>query len=444
MLHVWRPSGEQVASIPTRKVGRVHDLKQHLDTLLGVPRFRQRIVHEDAVLDDDAQLASITDVQLVVLHISERDAKYFLKAVSGNSHVHVVEMLQKQHDPNLAAHYWGRHLTPLQAAAEAGYVSMVMLLLESGAHDVSDSGEQVALAAASRAGHREVVSLLLEAGGDRADRDCALQAATEAGHAQIVRMLLERGGVYDLTTRGYRESLVAASSTLNEQILSLLLEAHGRLGFFDRGWTRAVLGGVVARCRSSSFCIFGAFLAGLWLFFLISGYASPTKDERAREDREAVATVCIACTIMLLLFAIPYKILSLLLVSWAVSGDVQVNPTGKVSAPDEHCVHILAGHNGFVLSLCTVGDVLFTGSQDCNIMIWDLNNLQYIGTLPGHRGFVKCMVATLGRKLLCSGSQDKTIKVWSLETFSSTKTLYGHTSEVNSLTLMDGAPDSSS
>ncbi|OLQ00909.1 Myosin heavy chain kinase B [Symbiodinium microadriaticum] len=103
-----------------------------------------------------------------------------------------------------------------------------------------------------------------------------------------------------------------------------------------------------------------------------------------------------------------------------------------------HCVHILAGHNGFVLSLCTVGDVLFTGSQDCNIMIWDLNNLQYIGTLPGHRGFVKCMVATLGRKLLCSGSQDKTIKIWSLETFSSTKTLYGHTSEVNSLTLMDG------
>ena len=41
-----------------------------------------------------------------------------------------------------------------------------------------------------------------------------------------------------------------------------------------------------------------------------------------------------------------------------------------------HCVHILAGHNGFVQCLCSVGDVLFTGSQDCNIMIWDLNNLQ--------------------------------------------------------------------
>mmetsp|Transcript_4749 Transcript_4749/g.8124 ORF Transcript_4749/g.8124 Transcript_4749/m.8124 type:complete len:605 (-) Transcript_4749:121-1935(-) len=117
----------------------------------------------------------------------------------------------------------------------------------------------------------------------------------------------------------------------------------------------------------------------------------------------------------------------------------QNNAGGKLSAPDEHCVHILAGHAGFVLSLCTVGDVLFTGSQDNNIMIWDLNNLQYIGTLPGHRGFVKSMAAALARKVLCSGSQDKTIKVWSLETFSSVKTLTGHTSDVNALTILEGA-----
>lgn len=118
--------------------------------------------------------------------------------------------------------------------------------------------------------------------------------------------------------------------------------------------------------------------------------------------------------------------------------DLAAQPSGRVSAPDEHCVHILAGHAGFVLSLCSVGDVLFSGSQDCNIMIWDLNNLQYIGTLPGHRGFVKCMGASLLHKLLCSGSQDKTIKVWSLETFSATKTLTGHTGEVNTLTILEG------
>ena len=37
------------------------------------------------------------------------------------------------------------------------------------------------------------------------------------------------------------------------------------------------------------------------------------------------------------------------------------------------------------------------------IMIWDLNNLQYIGTLPGHRGFVKCLHASYAKKVLCSG-----------------------------------------
>lgn len=36
-------------------------------------------------------------------------------------------------------------------------------------------------------------------------------------------------------------------------------------------------------------------------------------------------------------------------------------------------------------------------------MIWDLNNLQYIGTLPGHRGFVKCLHASYAKKVLCSG-----------------------------------------
>lgn len=112
-------------------------------------------------------------------------------------------------------------------------------------------------------------------------------------------------------------------------------------------------------------------------------------------------------------------------------------PAGRISAPDEHCVHILAGHGGFVFCLVAVGDVLFTGSQDANIMIWDLNNLQYIGTLPGHKGFVKCLEASYARKLLFSGSQDKTIKVWSLDTFSAVKTLFGHGGEVNSMLIID-------
>ncbi|CAD7975877.1 unnamed protein product [Amoebophrya sp. A25] len=107
------------------------------------------------------------------------------------------------------------------------------------------------------------------------------------------------------------------------------------------------------------------------------------------------------------------------------------------SAPDEHCVHILQGHTGFVLCLSIVGDVLFTGSQDGTVMIWDLNNLQYIGTLPGHKSFVRCLDAHYTKKRLVSGSKDKTLKVWSLETFTCVKTLTGHTDEVYSVKVLD-------
>jgi len=119
-------------------------------------------------------------------------------------------------------------------------------------------------------------------------------------------------------------------------------------------------------------------------------------------------------------------------VSLGVTPPSVITPTA-----DQFCVHLLAGQTKPIVSLCTVGDVLFTGSQDSTIMIWDMNNLQYIGTLPGHEGSVKCMTATLARKLLFSGSADKSIKVWSLESFSSTKTFLGHVGEVNALLLTE-------
>eukprot|EP00913_Durusdinium_trenchii_P014351 g13461.t1 len=112
-------------------------------------------------------------------------------------------------------------------------------------------------------------------------------------------------------------------------------------------------------------------------------------------------------------------------------------PTAHQSAPEEHCVYVLAGHTGSVLCLCGVGDILFTGSQDSSIMIWDLNNLQYIGTLPGHRGFVKCLHASYAKKVLCSGSQDRTVRVWSLDSFSTVKVLQGHTGGVNAVLILE-------
>lgn len=119
-------------------------------------------------------------------------------------------------------------------------------------------------------------------------------------------------------------------------------------------------------------------------------------------------------------------------------GAGSTTPAVHQSAPEEHCVHILAGHSGFVLCLCSVGDILFTGSQDSTIMIWDLNNLQFIGTLPGHKGFVKCLNANYAKKILVSGSQDRTIRVWSLDHFCTVKTLLGHSGAVNAVLILEG------
>ena len=202
VLHIWRPSGEKAASISISDQSLVHELKQHLHLHLGVPRFRQRIVHEDVVLDDDAQLASITDVPLVVLdfcHTSEEGAKDFVRAVEKNSDTLVVEMLQKCFDPNLTADFGN---TPLLAAARAGRKGMVSIWLEAGARDV----DQLALRWAASGNHQMgVLRVLLVAGGDRF---CGYDSRV-GDSPHVVR---KSRCLPHITTPVYRESLVAVSS----------------------------------------------------------------------------------------------------------------------------------------------------------------------------------------------------------------------------------------
>ncbi|CAE7800344.1 unnamed protein product [Symbiodinium sp. CCMP2592] len=225
-VRVWRLSGEEAAIVAiSENLSRVHHLKQHLQLLLGVPRFRQRVLHGNVILDDYKLLGSNLDLQLVVLPFittSERDADRFIRSVY--SGYLVGHMLQNRHDPNLAVDFFNERLTPIQAAAKQG--------------------------------HRRSVSLLLEAGGDR---NGALRAALGAGQVQIVRMLWERPGSQDLTTRAYRDSLAAASTTHNEQ------------GFFDWGWPWAVQGSLVGSWNSPD--VRRSFAVGLlaWSYLVILG-----------------------------------------------------------------------------------------------------------------------------------------------------------------------------
>ncbi|CAE7551011.1 ANKS1A [Symbiodinium sp. CCMP2592] len=250
MLHVWRPSGEEAATFPIESVRNVHELKKRLQELLKVPRIQQRILDGGVVLEDNAQLASTADVQLVLLplrQVSAEERDFFIQAVFRDYRPTVDDMLRSCHDPNLTGRFRDQHLSPIHAAAKAGHPSMVSLLLEAGAQDVSDAGHQPALAAALERGDTRVLRLLLEAGGDVGR---ALEAASGAGQQQVVRMLLAQHSD-QIPTQAYHASLVAASAVHDCEILWMLLEVD-RLGFVDRTWALAARASVVGRWKHCS------------------------------------------------------------------------------------------------------------------------------------------------------------------------------------------------
>ena len=60
MLHVWRASGEEVASRPKGEISNVRALKLWLQKLTGYGRFRQRLLVDVVSLEDEAELKEIS------------------------------------------------------------------------------------------------------------------------------------------------------------------------------------------------------------------------------------------------------------------------------------------------------------------------------------------------------------------------------------------------
>jgi WD40 repeat protein len=83
----------------------------------------------------------------------------------------------------------------------------------------------------------------------------------------------------------------------------------------------------------------------------------------------------------------------------------------------------LIGHSDKVLCLLVVGqNLLFSGSVDCTLRVWNINTMECLQVLVGHSSTVSCLAlasedddaGTLQGKYICSGSYDTTIKIWSL------------------------------
>uniref|UniRef100_A0A8B9J509 TNF receptor-associated factor 7 n=1 Tax=Astyanax mexicanus TaxID=7994 RepID=A0A8B9J509_ASTMX len=72
------------------------------------------------------------------------------------------------------------------------------------------------------------------------------------------------------------------------------------------------------------------------------------------------------------------------------------------------CQKTLEGHDGIVLALCIQGNKLYSGSADCTIIVWDIQTLQKVNTIRAHDNPVCTLVSS--HNMLFSGSL-KAIKV---------------------------------
>ena len=114
-------------------------------------------------------------------------------------------------------------------------------------------------------------------------------------------------------------------------------------------------------------------------------------------------------------------------------------------------VKTLIGHTHLVNSLVYSidGRTIISGSWDGTIKFWDAKTGTELNTLMGHSSRVYCLAISPDGRTLASGSADSTIKIWNIETGRVITSLFGHTDAINAIsfspdgtTLVSGSDDS--
>ncbi|OMJ85427.1 hypothetical protein SteCoe_13270 [Stentor coeruleus] len=97
--------------------------------------------------------------------------------------------------------------------------------------------------------------------------------------------------------------------------------------------------------------------------------------------------------------------------------------------------NLVSGHVDEVTSFLSRNDILYTGSKDYTIRIWDLKEHKQLYMLEGHTSAVTCLILTANSKFLISSSWDSTIRIWNLEYKILIGVLRGHTDWVTSIQI---------
>ncbi|OLP96560.1 Ankyrin-3 [Symbiodinium microadriaticum] len=241
MLRIQTVSGEELVALDlasfleTQPAGMhpVRALKQHLHSICGVPRFRQRLVCLDGkvVLEDDGTLRP-GEVQVVLLRFCppSNDQVTALRDAAGRGVSAEVEtLLQRPQDPDLG------DPAPLFEASKHGQIDVVRLLLEAKADmDKATQDGATPLYSAAAYGQLEVARLLLEANADQdkatQDGETPLFIAAQLGQLEVARFLLEANADTDKARQDGATPLFIAAAHGQLEVVRLLLEAKADMG----------------------------------------------------------------------------------------------------------------------------------------------------------------------------------------------------------------------
>ncbi|CAE7361757.1 ANK1, partial [Symbiodinium necroappetens] len=245
-------------------------LKRHLQGLVGIPRFRQRLLQEARVVEDTEQLALPMSLQLVILpfvQLQDSECNDVAQALAQQDQDKLELLLQRPVDPNTHAR---DGTSPLHRAMDGRYWETVRLLVEAGV-DVDETCRSTGLTPlgnraangrqgvgkafserhldmacflldcraqvdkASAEGYRDSVQLLvasraaLDVTRDR-DGSTPLLRATERGHVKVVELLIGARANLDIArTDDGKTPLIRALDCENSEIIRLLIEARSDL-----------------------------------------------------------------------------------------------------------------------------------------------------------------------------------------------------------------------